>query len=127
MWIVLSSFTLSSDLDFRTRWVFIGIISAFAFIYAPLVKRGIILKYHLRPTFGAETTSRITDNEVVIRGPGAGQFPWTAYSRAVRYSDGILLVRKGGIRWLPNAALKEGTPGDAIAIVRTRLPVRDLA
>jgi hypothetical protein len=35
MWIVLSSFTLSSDLDFRTRWVFIGIISAFAYIYAP--------------------------------------------------------------------------------------------
>jgi hypothetical protein len=67
------------------------------------------------------------DNEVVITGPGAGRFPWTVYDRAVHFSDGILLIRKGGIRWLPDAALTEGTAGDAIAIVRTHLPVRELS
>jgi hypothetical protein len=126
MWIVLSGFTLSSDLDFRAKWVFLGIITAFACAFPTLVKHGIILKYRLRPTFGAKTTFTITDNEVVITGTGAGRFPWTVYDRAVHSSDGILLVRKGGIRWLPDAALTEGTPGDAIKIVRAHLPVRDL-
>ena len=67
------------------------------------------------------------DNEVVITGAGAGRFPWTVYNRAVHFSDGILLIRKGGIRWLPDAALTEGTAGDAIAIVRSHLPVRELS
>jgi hypothetical protein len=126
IWIVLSAFTLFSDLDLRTKWVFLGFITAFAAVFPYSVKRGIILKYRIRPTFGAETTFKMTDKEVVITGPGAGQFPWTVYNRAVHFSDGILLVRKGGIRWLPDAALTDGTPSDAIAIVRTHLPVRDL-
>jgi hypothetical protein len=127
IWTFLSGLTLSSDLDFRTKWIFLGVITAFACVFPSLVKRGIVLKYRLRPTFGAETTFRMSDNEVVINGPGAGRFPWTVYDRAVHFSDGILLVRKGGIRWLPDAALTEGTPGDAIAIVRTHLPVRELS
>jgi hypothetical protein len=127
IWIVLSGLTLSSDLDFRTKCVFLGFITAFACVFPLLVKRGIMLKYRVRPTFGAETTFRMIDNEVVITGPGAGQFPWTVYDRAVHFPDGILLVRKGGIRWLPDAALTEGTAADAIAMVRTHLPVRDLS
>lgn len=127
IWILLSSISLSSDLEFRTKLVFLAIITAFACAFPPLVKRLIIFKYRLRPTFGAETTFRMLDNEVVITGPGAGRFLWTVYRRAVHFSDGILLVRKGGIRWLPDSALTEGTPGDAIAIVRTHLPVRELS
>jgi hypothetical protein len=127
IWIVLSGFTLSSDLDFRTKWIFLGFITSFVCVFPSLVKRGIILKYRLRPTFGAETTFKMGDNEVVITGPGAGRFLWNVYDRAVHFSDGILLVRKGGIRWLPDAALMEGTPDDAIAIVRSHLPVRELS
>jgi hypothetical protein len=127
MWIVLSGFTLFLDLESRTKWVFLGFIAAFAYFFPPLVKRGIMLKYRLRPTFGAKTTFRMTDSEVVITGPGAGRFPWTVYDRAVHFSDGILLVRRAGIRWLPDAAVTEGTPADAIAVVRAHLPLRDLS
>jgi|ERR1022692_3278154 hypothetical protein len=74
-WIVISGFTLFSDLDFRTKWVFLGLITGFACVFPFLVKRGIILEYQLRPTFGAETTFKMTDNSVVITGPGAGHFP----------------------------------------------------
>jgi hypothetical protein len=127
LWIVLSGITLSSELEFRAKWVFLALITVFACVFPSLVKRGVILRYRVRPTFGAETTFRMGDNEVVITGPGAGRFLWTVYDRAVHFSDGILLVRKGGIRWLPDAALTEGTPSDAIAIVRTHLPVRELS
>jgi hypothetical protein len=126
LWIVLSGFTVASDFSGATKWTFLAFISAFACVFPSLVKYGIILKYRLRPSFGAETTFNMGKDEVVITGPGAGRFPWTVYQRAVYFSDGILLVRRGGIRWLPNAALIEGTPGDAIAIVRTHLPVREL-
>jgi hypothetical protein len=126
-WIVLSGFTLASDFDSQVKWTFIASITAFACVFPSLVERGIIFKYRLRPTFGAATTFKMGDNEVVITGPGAGRFPWSVYDRAVHFSDGILLVRKGGIRWLPNAALIEGTPSEAIAIVRSHLPVRELA
>ncbi len=127
IWTLLSVPTLSSDMDLQTKLIFFGVITAFACVFPSVVKRGIILKYRLRPTFGARTTFSMDDNEVVITGPGAGRFPWTIYERAVHFSDGILLARKGGIRWLPDAALTEGTPGDAIAIVRTHLPVRELS
>jgi hypothetical protein len=127
IWIVLSGIALSWDLDSRAKWVFLAFITVFSCVFSPLVKRLIVLKYRLRPTFGAETTFSMLDNEVVITGPGAGRFLWTIYDRAVHFSDGILLVRKGGIRWLPDAALTVGTPGEAIAIVRTHLPVRELS
>jgi hypothetical protein len=64
--------------------------------------------------------------EVQISGHGAGRFPWSVYDRAVSFSDGLLLVRKGGIRWLPHEALKEGSPAEALALVQSRLPVRVL-
>jgi hypothetical protein len=127
IWIVLSGVVLSWDLASRTKWVSLAFVTAFACVFSPLMKRLIVLKYRLRPTFGAETTFSMLDNEVVIIGPGAGRFPWTVYDRAVHFSDGILLVRKGGIRWLPDGALMEGTPGEAIAIVRAHLPVRELS
>jgi hypothetical protein len=125
-WIILSTFVLLSDLDLRAKWALFGLITAFACVFPFLVKQGIMRKYRRRPTFGAETTFRMSDNEVVITGPGAGKFPWTTYARAVHFTDGILLVRKGGIRWLPDSALTEGGPGDAIALVRNHLPVREL-
>jgi hypothetical protein len=59
--------------------------------------------------------------------PGAGRFPWNVYDRAVSFSDGLLLVRKGGIRWLPHEALRGGSPAEALALVQGHLPVRVLA
>jgi len=127
MWIVLSAITLSAGLDARPKWILLAGFTIFSCAFPYLVKRGIIFKYSLRPTYGAETTFRMATHDVVITGPGAGRFPWTVYDRAVHFSDGILLVKRGGIRWLPDAALQEGTPDDAIAMVRNHLPVREIA
>jgi hypothetical protein len=69
----------------------------------------------------------MTDTEVVVEGPGAGRYPWSVYDRAVSFTDGLLLVRKGGIRWLPNAALTEGTPAEAVAVVQSHIPTRVLS
>jgi hypothetical protein len=55
-----------------------------------------------------------------------GKWNWPAYP-AVRYSDGILLLRCGVIRWLPDSALLVGTPTDATAVARSKSVLRELS
>jgi len=126
-WIAGSAYALISHFDLATECGWLAGSAAFGMAFPYLVKGGILLKYRRRPTFGTETTFRMTDIEVLVDGPGAGRYPWTVYDRAVSFTDGLLLVRKGGIRWLPHAALTVGTPTEAVAIVQSRLPTRVLA
>ena len=106
--IITSAVAIFSDIDLVTRCVWLAVSAAFSLAFPYLVKRGILLKYRLRTTFGAETTFKMNATGALIGGPGAGRFPWNVCDRAVSFSDGLLLVRKGGIRWLPHEAIKEG-------------------
>ncbi|HEX5323710.1 MAG TPA: hypothetical protein VFW40_07985 [Capsulimonadaceae bacterium] len=127
VWIIGSTFALVSNSDLATRFAWLVTAAVFGLAFPYLVKRGILMKYRSRRTFGAETTFQMTDREVLIAGPGAGRFPWTVYARAVAFSDGVMLIRKGGVRWLPHAALQEGTLEEVLAVVRSHLPTRVLA
>lgn len=70
----------------------------------------------------------LSDSGIHGDGPAATtQLAWQAYSRAVRYSDGIMLLRRGSIRWLPDAALHESTPESATKLVSAKLPARSVA
>jgi hypothetical protein len=51
---------------------------------------------------------------------------WTTYSRAVRFSDGILLLRRGVIRWLPDSAIERGTGEEAAELVASKMAIRRL-
>jgi hypothetical protein len=127
VWAVTSAIAFFPDIDLVARSVWLAASAVFSLVFPYIVKRAILLKYRLRPTFGAETTFTMNDTDVLIDGPGAGRFPWNVYDRAVSFSDGLLLVRKGGIRWLPHEALKEGTSTEAVALVQSHLPIRVLA
>ena len=56
-----------------------------------------------------------------------GKWAWAAYPRAVRYPDGIMLLRTGVIRWLPDSALTVGSPVDATTLARSNSALRELA
>jgi hypothetical protein len=128
IWIILTGpLLLIEDLDLRAKEIWVTLVTAFALAFTLLIRWGITLKYRLRRSFGSETTFTMNANEVVVTGVGAGHFPWTVYRRAVRFSDGILLIRAGAIRWLPDTALTEGTASDALEIVRQKMPLRDLS
>jgi hypothetical protein len=71
IWLLLSGLTLPSDLGFRTKTLVLGFITAFACVFPRLVTRGIILEYRLRPSIDAETTFKISDDDLVIPGPSA--------------------------------------------------------
>jgi len=93
-----------------------------------LTKQGILLKYRIRPSFGKDSSFSVDGDGVVGLGTNsATPVPWNHYRRAVRYSDGILLLRPGAIRWLPDAALTEGTSSDITALVASKLPLRTIA
>ncbi|MEO7149565.1 MAG: hypothetical protein ABIY40_06495 [Rhodanobacteraceae bacterium] len=53
-----------------------------------------------------------------------GEWDWAAYPRAVRFRDGILLLRRGVIRWLPDSTIQNGTPDEATDLVAGKTTLR---
>jgi hypothetical protein len=92
-----------------------------------LTKISILLRFKRRGDFGAEATVTVSKEAIVSSGRHAeGKWGWQAYPRSVRYPDGILLMRRGVIRWLPDSALQEGTPADATALVRSKTVMKEV-
>ena len=90
-----------------------------------LTKKAIFLKYRIRPSFDSEACYSLSDSGGTIQQhAGETRFPWSTYVRAVRFPDGILLLRKGAIRWLPDRSLETGSVDEAIALVRSKLLLR---
>jgi cation transport ATPase len=114
----------------------IGLKVGIALIIAALIffggvaftKWGVYQRLKHRADFGMEATVTMSAGGLVASGPRfEGKWNWAAYPRAVRYSDGILLLRRGVIRWLPDSALVVGTPTDATALTRSKSALRELA
>jgi hypothetical protein len=92
-----------------------------------LTKISILWRFKRRPDFGAEATVTVSKEAIVSSGRHAeGKWGWQAYPRSVRYPDGILLMRRGVIRWLPDSALQEGTPPDATALVKSKTFMKEI-
>jgi len=104
-------------------------IGALVFVAGVLVtKLGILLRLKSKAEFGQEVGVVITDNGVEASGKHTnGTWQWAAYPRSVRFSDGILLMRTGTIRWLPDSAIQSGTAEDATALVASNTVLRHVA
>jgi hypothetical protein len=93
-----------------------------------LTKIGILYRFKRRADFGAEATVTVSRDQITSSGRHAeGKWGWQAYPRSVRYPDGILLLRRGVVRWLPDAALRNGTPAEATALVKSKTAMKDRA
>lgn len=85
----------------------------------------ILHRFKRRKDFNSEVTVSLSDDGISVTGRHAkSELQWAAYPEAVRFTDGILLLRKGVIRWLPDAAIQEGTPQDATALVQSKTELR---
>jgi hypothetical protein len=86
-----------------------------------LTKIGVLYRFKRRADFGAEAVVTVSEDGIASSGRHSqGSWGWQAYPRSVRYPDGILLLRRGVIRWLPDAALQNGTAEDATALVKSK-------
>ncbi|MGH8260235.1 MAG: hypothetical protein ACREUG_11145, partial [Steroidobacteraceae bacterium] len=88
-----------------------------------LTRQGIRLKYRHRSSFGTEAEFFLSKSGIRISQKSLnGHYPWAIYARAVRFADGILLLKRGAMRWLPDSALQSGTVDEALALVHATLP-----
>jgi hypothetical protein len=94
-------------------------------VMVALTKLAILYRFRRRADFGAEATVIISEAGIASSGRHMeGKWGWPAYPRSVRYPDGILLLRAGVIRWLPDAAIQNSTPEAATALVRAHSALR---
>jgi len=127
LWILLSAgcwALLDVSLADLTRWAFpVGVLAVPGLVW--LTKKAIFLKYRSRPSFGTDACYTLTDSGGRIQQvAGDSRFPWSTFTRAVRFSDGILLLRRGVARWLPDESLVSGSVDDVLTLVKAKLPTR---
>jgi hypothetical protein len=93
-----------------------------------LTKWGILQRFKGRAEFGTEATVTVSENGLSATGLHIqGKWDWAAYPSAVRYSDGILLLRAGVIRWLPDASIRVGSAESATALIGSKSELRSIA
>ena len=111
-----------------TRVVFALVIAASIFFGGVAITRwGIFQRFRYRADYGSMAS--VTMSEAGLSASGRhvqGKWDWAAYPSAVRYPDGIMLLRRGVIRWLPDSAIVVGKPEDATALARSKSAIREL-
>jgi hypothetical protein len=118
---------VAAPIEFR---VGIALIIAASVLFGgvALTKWGVYQRLKHRADFGTEATVTMTAGGLVASGAySEGKWNWAAFPRAVRYRDGIMLFRRGVIRWLPDSALVVGTAADATALTRSKSALREHA
>jgi hypothetical protein len=92
-----------------------------------MMRAAVLLKLRGTKEFGNEVTIVLSDQGLEASGPnGHSIVKWTAYPRSVRFADGFLLLRGGAIRWLPDAALEQGSVQEALALIRGKTSLRSI-
>ena len=93
-----------------------------------VTKAGILLRLRSKAEFGEDVSVVISDDGVEANGRHTkGTWQWAAYPRSVRFPDGILLIRAGTIRWLPDSAINGGTADEATTLVASKTVLRRIA
>jgi hypothetical protein len=126
--VAASLFVLAMDTSLGIKVVIAVVFAALIFFGGIAVtKWGIYQRFRYRADFGTDATVTISEMGLVADGRHVqGKWDWAAYPRAVRYPDGIMLLRRGVIRWLPDSAIVVGKPEDATDLARTKSAIREL-
>lgn len=96
-------------------------------VLTALTRLGIKIRYKVRPSFGTEADLLLSTAGVTISQKSLnGTYAWTTYSRAVRFGDGMMLLKTGAIRWLPDSAVVSGTIEDAMRLVSAHLTIKNV-
>ena len=101
-------------------------VVAIACVY--VIKWGILQRLRSKDDFGNEVTMVVSEDGISAHGQHVqGKWAWAAYPRSVRFPDGILLLRRGAIRWLPDSAIQTGDAKEATNLVGSNTVLRHIA
>ena len=105
-------------------WV-VAFMSVLSFVVLVFPKSVLLRQARNRPDFNTRGEVSLSDEGIFSIGSDQKvKWSWEAYPAAARFPDGILLMRRGAIRWLPDAALEQGTPREATELVQSKTHLR---
>lgn len=105
------------------EFALIGAVVSGSTSYA-IAKALLTRRFKRSPSYGATVTVSLEDDGLHATEPLAQTtLAWGAFTRVARFPDGMLFIRGRVIRWLPDAALQNSTPEEALAFVRTKVEV----
>lgn len=111
----------------KTLLIAVSSAAAAVLIGIFLVRASVMTKLRGTKEFGKEVTIALSEEGLEAIGPnGHSVVKWKAYPKSVRFRDGILLLRGGVIRWLPDSAIAEGTVQEAWALIQSKTTSRSI-
>jgi len=124
-WIIAWRMALALQSLFLVTTVATVVVSVGGLLTTRLV---VYRRFRKSQTFGKETSFVLSEQGIHMAGPlGEGTVKWPVYPRAVRYDDGIMLLRPRVICWLPDKALQGSTPEEATHLVQANTALRHVA
>jgi hypothetical protein len=125
----LLAIVLAGWFSWRYNPIVGGLVGASVFVFGILAtKAGILFRLRRMPDFGHDLSVSISDAGVAAKGEHVqSTWQWSAYPRSVRFPDGVLLLRAGVIRWLPDSAISGGTAADATTLIGSKTSLRNVA
>jgi hypothetical protein len=93
-----------------------------------LVRTLLRMRFRGAAKLGTEIIFSLSGVGIAFSGPiSRGEFQWQLYPRAVRFPDGIMLIRPRVVCWLPDSSLAEGTSSEATELVKSHTKLRNVA
>jgi len=118
--------------------VMLGSYCVLAAIGLAVIRVFVFQTYRYSSYFGTSSRCTISDRGLQVSGGWPDYtVEWAAFRSAVRFRDGIMLLRlvperalgglKYAVSWLPDAALQQSSPSDVDRFVGEKMPIRDVA
>lgn len=118
---LLCAFVATSVAMREWKLVAVGVlVAAFQLLAIPLHRRSVRAAARKEPNFGHAIASAWSAEGVEVRAPtGTSLARWSTFTRAVFFEKGVVLFEGPALaRWLPHAALAEGSREEFEALVR---------
>ena len=114
-----------SDAEWKETMVILVLVwPVVTFVGVSTTKWGVLQRLRRKPDFGKDVEMLVSDDGISA---GNRRWEWSAYPRSARFPDGILLMRTGAIRWLPDSAIRAGSADEATRLVDSRTALRHIA
>ncbi|MEM1293997.1 MAG: YcxB family protein [Verrucomicrobiota bacterium] len=100
------------------------ILIALLLLFSKVIERWMLIQSFRNSPFRNEQISiQLTDEGYIGEGTvGSTKLGWTAFTKAVRFEDGLLLFQGPGLNnWLPFSTLVEGSPDDVAGFVQSKV------
>lgn len=108
--------------------MFVGIFGVgvgFSLVGFLLTRHVIFRRFRAVPSFGKQSVYTLSEDGIRIASClGESSIKWAVYPNSVRFADGIMLIRRRVICWLPDKALEGSTPDQATSVVEAKTALR---